>query len=237
MAVACLASSAMQATPRSKPVTVVNDPAAPVPVKGAVTVESDDANPVFVRGVVTVESDDVNPVFVRGEVNAVLKGTPHFTVDNDAANPVPVTLSEPVQINMGTKYRFRGTSTFSFLPNVGLNGMNAVCRSDFGIDARMCTTKEFFQTPDTTSFTRNRAWIKPHYELSYIVPGTNSVFFVDYSGGGWGGSPAFGDCDMFTSSSSALTGATITMPVVGAAQTAIFAACDDNLPVSCCTPQ
>lgn len=82
-------------------------------------------------------------------------------VNNDATNPVPVTIANPVSVRTGGVYRYVGTTVAETLPNIGLNGMNNVCRAEFGNEARMCSTKEFFLTPDTSSTPQGTAHIRP----------------------------------------------------------------------------
>ena len=144
--VACLTSLAIQAAPRSTPVTVVNDSATPIPVTGAVEV------------------------------------TGAVTVDNGPANPITVVIPDPVQVNMGTNYRYVGWSNTTTAATIGLNQMNDICSADYGPEARMCTTEEFYRTPSIPAVGTGPHWILPVIVNEYHDPVSNIAYRTDYTG-------------------------------------------------------
>ena len=67
----------------------------------------------------------------------------------------------------GEVYRFADFSSAMVLGGVGFPSMHAACQLDFGPDARMCTSKEFWLSPNATE-SLTRAWLHPR-----IVGGGN----------------------------------------------------------------
>ena len=70
----------------------------------------------------------------------------------------------------GEVYRFADFSSAMVLGGVGFPSMHAACQLDFGPDARMCTSKEFWLSPNATE-SLTRAWLHPR-----IVGGGNAAF-------------------------------------------------------------
>jgi len=101
-------------------------------------------------------------------------------------NPLPLPVTGTV--NDSTVYRFvgysRGTTTGAA---GGPLGMHAICQASFGLDARMCTTEEFWKTPPTGITLEDpiSAWIQPVIIATYFDPTGpqgSQVIYVEYSG-------------------------------------------------------
>ena len=236
--VACLTSLGIQAAPRSTPVTVVNDATTPVPVTGAVEVSG--AVDARVKGDVTVINGDANPVPVTGAVEANVRGA--VTVENGPANPVPVVIADPVKVNMGTNYRYIGTTTAGRIQpavdGIGLDGMNTKCQDEYGSAARMCTTKEFFQSPVTDIPRDDDYWIHPTIEHVIMDPVTNKPGYQDYSGRYLRTSNGLPPtCDGWRTLTDAWDGAVLEVFSNGIVYVNRFPCGVLRAPLVCCTPQ
>ena len=144
---------------------------------------------------------------------------------------------EPGKLTI-TNYRYIGTSTATTLPNIGLNGMNAECRGQFGAEARMCTTKEYFETPDTPLIPHPGAWINP----ILITSTWNTVDNVPYHTE-WTGKPISGNfranasCDLWQRAEDSRQGMIILHTGPGDAHNIWINSCAYPQYVTCCTPQ
>ena len=189
---------------------------------------------------VTVVNDATRPVPVAGAVE-VTRGT--VSIDNSPTNPVPVTIPEPLQVTVGTRYRFVGSSAVATWPNIGVNGMNGVCRTSFGAESRMCTSKEFFQTPDTTLLPVGSHWIMPTWvtvHKSTTVSGDPTVVRTSYAGRvntlpERAGSEMI-SCNMFTSNNPSERGFIVGMVPTLPYQVLAPRQCSSVLPIACCAP-
>ena len=152
-------------------------------------------------------------------------------VNNDAANPVPVTITS------GMIYRYIGNTTAVTLPSIGLNKLNDLCRADYGNEARMCSTKEYFETPDTTANAAGAAWVNPHIVTSVVSPINNDILLIDWTGAR--GTSTRLSCSQWTSDNGSHTATTISND--GVPTGTKFVETDDGCTVSrqivCCTPQ
>ena len=189
---------------------------------------------------VTVVNDKSNPVPVTGAVE-VTRGT--ISIDNDAANPVPVVISDPVQVNVGTNYRFIGSTTTTVPADVGVNGMNNGCRVEFGTQARVCTSKEFFQTPDLTGFPADveSRWVIPTVTHVIEEPALGFVHHITYSGRALSTTKSVRtvSCSGYISASPfSSMGTVVRRTNFSTAIKMFLEPCDQSHnPVVCCTPQ
>jgi hypothetical protein len=101
-------------------------------------------------------------------------------------NPLPLPVTGTV--NDSTVYRFVGYSHGTTTGDAGGPiGMHSICQASFGLDARMCTTEEFWKTPPrrTTLEDSTRGWIQPVIIATYFDPtgpeGSQQIY-VEYSG-------------------------------------------------------
>ena len=186
---------------------------------------------------VTVVNDATTPVPVTGAVEATVSGM--VTVDNGPANPVPVVIADPVQVNMGTNYRYIGNSPFVIQPsNVGLIGMNRTCHFKYGSEARMCTTKEFFQTPNPQLLTI-KSWIHPSVGEPRNDPVTGLLYYMDYSGRQLRPEPGTVSvtCNGWLDGTTGRHGATVTSDEATSKAYASASSCNERITVACCKPQ
>jgi len=135
------------------------------------------------------------PLPVTGDVNATVTGDvnvtsmPEVTVGNDSSNPVPVKVQDGMPTCVTTEYRYVGITELQ-VPDTafGVFDMNAWCQGEFGPDARMCTTEEFFKSPvvgGTEWEDTVMAWIQPVIVTTYEAFSLDEQrvnIFVDYTG-------------------------------------------------------
>ena len=157
------------------PAAVFGDPAGP---PGGLDVKIVNPLPVPVTGDVNATvSGDVNAT-VSGDVNAVQSGDWKVTVENDESKPVPVKGT----MNVSTIYRYAGLSEGLTKGNAGgIVRMHLICQQTFSAMARMCTSAEFWQSPNITSLLGEeggQAWIHP----TVVTYNSNEDIYVDFSG-------------------------------------------------------
>ena len=140
-------------------------------------------------------------------------------------------------VDMGTIYRYVGNDTqFSHSGNVGLIGLNTSCQFDYGNEARMCTTKEFFQTPNPR-MTSDTAWIMPSVGQPMLDPATGDLFYMDYSGRQL--KPNSGGYSVACEGWAEWQGEVGTIVLVGALNIVRVetSPCGNAHPAACCAPQ
>jgi len=98
--------------------------------------------------------------------------------------------------------------------------MHALCQDDFGPDVRMCTSEEFWLSPNAEAPAAD-AWLHPT-----LVPGLG-----DFSAGG-GGEAQFMSCNGWRSAFDSSRGLVVTT----AGKPDILLGCDMLRPVTCCAP-
>jgi hypothetical protein len=78
-------------------------------------------------------------------------------------------------------FKFVGFSTGSINGGQGMLQMHAVCQVDYGSSARMCTSKEFWLSPNATAPTTNPAWLHPSTSdgNDFSAPGGSCVAWTD----------------------------------------------------------
>ena len=175
---------------------------------------------------VVVNNDDANPVPVTGAVS----------VDNDATNPVPVILQDPVTVNIDGRYRFIGFSTLTY-PSRGSKGMDSHCQTTFGDGARMCNTKEYFDTTGQVAETERYAWVRPHVIGTSYDFGSQTVAdrvyprsIITYQ---VYNAP---DCDYWSVQDDTSFGYAISFPGSDL-HTLNTRSCDNQFPIVCCASQ
>lgn len=129
------------------PAAVIGDPAGP---PGGLDVNVVNPVPLPVTG--TIDAT------VTGEVNANVVNEPGVTVLNNDTNPVPVN----VQSGGPPVYRFVGITEALTTGSggEGIVGMNTKCQA-VRVGARMCTSKEVFDTGLTSFNNDASAWVAP----------------------------------------------------------------------------
>jgi hypothetical protein len=86
-----------------------------------------------------------------------------------------ITVTNKSMVNVSTEYQLAGYSTGSTSGNAGgVGGMHALCQADFGEHARMCTTKEWWTSPNAGPPPLNaRTWISPSPVGTFAIPYAN----------------------------------------------------------------
>ena len=102
-----------------------------------------------------------------------------------------VTVTNKSMVNVSTEYQLAGYSTGTTNGNAGgVGGMHALCQSDFGEHARMCTTKEWWTSPNAGPPPQNaRTWVNPSPVATIAIPDANymsgdsiSTGWIDWTG-------------------------------------------------------
>ena len=81
------------------------------------------------------------------------------TVPQDKPLPVTITPEAKIPVTVSSVYQFAGYSNDTVNPTGGIAEMHSVCQGTYGASARMCTTKEFWTSPDL--YFETEAWIQP----------------------------------------------------------------------------
>ena len=155
-----------------------------------------------------------------------------------------VTVTNKSMVNVSTEYQLAGYSTGTTNGSAGgVGGMHALCQSDFGEQARMCTTKEWWTSPNAGPPPQGaRTWVSPS------PVGTHAIPDADYMSGdallsGWTDWTGYQltqrltsiarppTCLQWTQSAGSLNGSVVTEQ--GAIE---FDGCFETNRVTCCTP-
>lgn len=170
-------------------------------------------------------------------VNTVLPvtlapGTPiEVTVPVDEPLPVTVAPDNPIPVTVSTDYQFVGYSVAKVGPSSGIVLMHRICQESYGLAARMCTTKEFWTSPQMHfPAEKGAAWIQPSIVGYALVNGRTWV--VDFSGA---------QIDMEDTTCGQWTEHWSATPWRGTAlsgysNVVITSGCGSELEVTCCTP-
>ncbi len=127
---------------------------------------------------------------------------------------------EPPAPATSNEYRFIGfTDPGTIDGGQGMLDMHALCQDDFGPDARMCTSEEFWLSPNAEAPTAD-AWL----HLTYVGGG------ADFSGIDAAASTL--SCSAWTIASSGNRGLVVTT----AGKSAPILGCNTPRPVTCCAP-
>ena len=166
-------------------------------------------------------------------------------VNNDATNPVPISgtvtvqssASNPVHVSSG-EYGFIGTTTETTLPTIGHSGMSDICRGEFNDEARMCTTKEFFQTASRDDIDVGVYFVEPILLTTYYDPDLAQPVHTEYYGrqfiGRWDNKAT---CRQYVGTASDYSTAVIFRADDGSSHASVAkAGCDQSLPIVCCSP-
>ena len=138
----------------------------------------------------------------------------------------------PQKVTSEFVYRFAGYSTQNLDGANGLVGMYQECQTDFGVEARMCSDQEFFNSPNISA-PITRAWVQPTKLIpdGVTTPATATIgmyWLFDY---------AYINCRGWTSNSSihlgSIVGTSTSAPNIGG-----FGRenCNLSRQVTCCTP-
>lgn len=157
--------------------------------------------------------------------------TPSMADDDDGAPPAPV-VNVTVNVSTGAS-EFAGFSIGTITGGEGIVAMDAVCQLEFGPEARLCTSEEYF-TSATAAEPVSRAWLHPTV-VGNTATGLSNRQLLDFSGLG---ATRFGSnnfpslsCNGWQSLSNsalALEGLAGGKPVL--------ASCADTNTVTCCAP-
>jgi len=147
-----------------------------------------------------------------------------------------------LDVNDISVYRFVGYSTATTTGNAGgFVGIYQICQNEFGPMARMCTTEEFFKSPnieDPPLAGQGAAWVEPHFIAAFPNPSdpTKTVFVEAFSGKMI--TPANLRCGGWTLSGDTIDGTVIRRSFNNDTPgvTVTTAVCDGNLHVTCCIP-
>ncbi len=97
------------------------------------------------------------------------------------------TLAMPNKSGSSNEFEFAGFTGQLVLGDVGVLGMHAACQNDFGPDARMCTSREYFRSPNAEdvigqnpSAIRREAWIHPTFGSNNDFSGINAATCISW---------------------------------------------------------
>jgi hypothetical protein len=209
------------------PASVVGDPGGP---PGGMDVNVVNTDPLPVTG-------DVNATVIGG---VDVKNTPNVTVTNNSENPVPVTVkNDALTVEISNAFGFIGYSSRTTDGHaVGYDTMYEWCQRDFGLNARMCTTEEFFKSPNIVPPPATPgdpvAWVQPTIlSVFYTGEQASSYFYAEP----WAGAVPLGnrDCAFWTSNYEGDYGLAIRgtqIDVLGVYGTR----CSTEAHVTCCVP-
>jgi hypothetical protein len=144
-------------SPPASSVHVTNTPQVEVTNTPDVNVANKlDVNVTNTPGVNVTNKLDMNitntpDVNVANTANVNVTNTPDVNVVNGL--DVTVSNDSPILVKNSNIYRFSGFSKSMVSGDSGLAALHAACQSSFGGDARMCTSKEIFETPSLSSIT------------------------------------------------------------------------------------
>lgn len=151
--------------------------------------------------------------------------------DDDGGAPAPV-VNVTVNVSGGDS-EFVGFTLGTITGGEGIVAMNAVCQLEFGTDARLCTSEEYF-TSASAAEPLARAWLHPTV-VGNTATGLSNRQLLDFSGLGasrFGSSnfPSLSCNGWQSTSNSALTLEALQggKPLLGS--------CADSNAVTCCAP-
>jgi len=234
-------SLSVSGKPPGPPVTdvnVVNAPSVEVSNTPDVHVtNTPDVNVVNTQDVNVSNTPDVNVINTQ-DVNVV--NTPSMNVTNvldvnianipdvNVANTldVNITNTRPITVKASNIYRFIGFSAAKLIGKSGVATLHSACQSNFGAGARMCTSKEIFETPGLSSVATGQGWTHP-VVVSEILNSANKRVIRDFSG--LSATTLSMSCDGWSSVTSGV--------IYTAGEGYRVADCSVARNVSCCIPQ
>lgn len=181
---------------------------------------------------VAVENTADNPVPVTGAV----------TIENNTESPVPVLVQNPASIAPNDKYIFVGLTEDPVPASTGALGMDLECQAAFANpQARMCDTREYFDTPDKSTHIGS-GWIWPEVVSSYYDTDKAEVHHVIYPGASFKGDiGAVGSCHLWQRVDTSLSGAVVNTDsgsILDRRRPRVLTRnCGNTLRVSCCAPR
>jgi hypothetical protein len=152
------------------------------------------------------------------------------------------TLAAP-QPKLPNGYAYAGITNAAVLPD-GFNSMHAACQAEFGSAARMCTTKEIFESAQSSSITipssASQPWVEP--VISAMISDGTKIYYSIIGGHVLpDGLPLPNitglNCYSWSNPSSSGETGTVIGGSPGGVERFSTAACDTARPVACCLPQ
>jgi hypothetical protein len=129
------------------------------------------------------------PYIENQQRRCVMKMFKTFWIINVLAMLVSVTAvygAQPdIRLSLSPLYEFAGyTEQETDGAAGGYTGMNTSCQEEFGKNARMCTTKEWFNTHGTQPAPSDQgsAWLQPVLVTTTYLPVTDDILWTDWSG-------------------------------------------------------
>jgi hypothetical protein len=150
-----------------------------------------------------------------------------------------------VEITTAPGYTFAGyTEQKTTGDTNGYAGMNAICHDEFGEKARMCTTKEWFNTKVTVPNRQEplSAWLKPTPVATVFNPSQGETLYIDWIGAeliltGFGGYPLSATCEGWYTTDIGTSGfVVIEGSPTPASSHVTTLSCSSNIHVTCCAP-
>jgi hypothetical protein len=170
---------------------------------------------------------------VGGSIDANISGG-QVEIVNELSDPVPVTVqNDGFLVDISSVYQFLGYAENTKGANIGVVEMHKVCQDAYANDeARMCTSKEFWTSPNIESPVGSAAWIQPSIVATYVLSTELFPRFADFSGGYFKLTHA--NCLQWSSAATNVNiqGACI-IEGLGAVT---YCGCDQDLMVTCCAP-
>jgi hypothetical protein len=168
---------------------------------------------------------------------AVIGAGPPGGLDVNVVNtPLPVTVQpDGISVNVSTVYQFVGYAGPTEGAAGGIVGMHAICQAEFGELARMCTSKEFWTSPEAVGPLPLllSAWIQP--SIVGIWQNGTEAFAMDFTGARLRlDSLGLPTCHQWTTSAEQFDGTFIAE--FGGSVVLSYDACVEPRLVTCCTP-
>jgi len=146
---------------------------------------------------------------------------------------------------LSSEYHFAGyTEQKTSGDAAGYAGMNSICQAEFGENARMCTTKEWFNTHGTHQPLQppdRAAWVQPELAAMVYRNDTQAVQIMDWTGiktsttlGSTYVSQA--SCSQWTSENPLQGGIMVSNEPITNRDIVRHQTCVVKLQVTCCTP-
>jgi hypothetical protein len=149
-----------------------------------------------------------------------------------------------LSVNVSSEYKFAGyTEQKTSGDTNGYAGMNAICQAEFGENARMCTTKEWFNTKVTVPNRQEslNAWLKPTPVATVYNPNQGETLYMDWIGAeliltGFGGYPLSATCEGWFTDGGTRGYVVIEGSPTPASSHVTTINCSSIIHVTCCAP-
>ncbi len=168
---------------------------------------------------------------------AVIGAGPPGGLDVNIVNtPLPVTVQpDGLSVNVSTVYQFAGYAPRVSIESGGIVGMHGFCQAEFGDLSRMCTSKEFWTSPEAVGPLPLllSAWIQP--SIVGIWQNGTEAFAMDFTGARLRlDSLGLPTCHQWTTSAEEVDGTVIAE--FGGSVVLSSGNCAEPRLVTCCTP-